>query len=261
LSYFENGYEVFHSKEILNKINDINGLLGELLGLDSSSEDFFHRVHEELQEKFIDIDSYTGFLKALTNSPLVQSITNSSDLLNWVANCGVKRPTLVTPPILHVVSESLIINREKVFTPPHQDVISTKGSISQVVIWIPLHDVHPNNFGIKAFSGTHKLGTLATDPSPFGHTVKPEYYSGMDSTYLTLEKGDSVIFSQYLIHKTHPVGEFRMALSFRFNDIEDDAWRQRKYFVPFERVPITASYDDDRDQAPVETKRFFDKQS
>ena len=260
MNYYENGFEIFHSTEILGKINQINQHLGEILGLDSATEDFFERVHEKLKIKFLDNDSYIGFLKAFTNTPLVQSISHSSDLLNWVTKCGIKAPTLVTPPILHVVSESLVINRDKVFTPPHQDVISTKGSIGQVVLWIPLHKVAQDNFGINAFSGSHKMGILDTDPSPFGHTVKPEIYKELKSSYLSLEKGDSVIFSQYLIHQTHPIGEFRMALSFRFNDIQDEAWRMRKYFVPFERVPNPTKYDDNRDQSPSDVKAFFGSQ-
>ncbi len=258
MSYFKNGFEVFKSAEVLQKLHEINQHLGEILEIDSSSGDFFDNVHEELKKKFTDVDTYTGFLKAFINTPLVQSISNSTELLKYVEKCGVKRASLVTPPILHVVSNSLLINREKVFTPPHQDVVSTKGSIGQLVIWIPLHNVEQDNFGITAFSGTHKMGTLPTDYSPFGHTVKPEYYEGLDSKYLNLDMGELVIFSQYLIHKTHPVGKFRMALSFRFNDMLDEEWRKRKYFVPFERLPVTSKYEDDRDQAPKDVKDFFE---
>jgi hypothetical protein len=32
----------------------------------------------------------------------------------------------------------------------------------------------------------------------------------------------------------------------------------RKYFVPFERVPNSAKYDDKRDEAPSEIEAFFD---
>jgi ectoine hydroxylase-related dioxygenase (phytanoyl-CoA dioxygenase family) len=176
-----------------------------------------------------------------------------------VSKCGIVNPTLVTPPILHVVARDLVSNEAKVFTPPHQDVISTKGSVGQLVIWIPLHDIEENNFGINAISGSHKLGALDIDASEFGHMVKPALIDGMSSSYITLKKGDSIIFSQYLVHHTHTIGKFRMALSFRFNDISDSQWKKRKYYVPFERVPIKDEFDDSRDQAPVNVTDYFNQ--
>jgi hypothetical protein len=257
--YFDDGYTVKQLPSIAEKLREINSLLGILLGVDPESEGFLELVHDNLAHKFTNRDNYFGFLKAFTNSPIVQSISADPQLISLVRECGVQNPSLVTPPILHVVAKDLIADESKVFTPPHQDVISTKGSIGQVVVWIPLHDVFVDGYGISAIPGSHKLGTLQTDASGFGHTVKPSLIEGMQSKYLDLAFGDTVIFSQYLVHHTHTVGKFRMALSFRFNDISDVDWARRHYFVSFERVPVKSHFEDLRDQAPSDPMAYFSK--
>jgi hypothetical protein len=255
--YFENGYSVSNLSTLKSKLIEVNSLLAELLDLDSSQRDFFERVHEELVKKFQNRDLYFGFLKAFTNSPIVQSVSADPELLDFVKNCGIRQASLVTPPILHVVAKDLIVDASKVFTPPHQDVVSTKGSVGQVVVWIPLHDVEFDNFGISAIPGSHKMGLLETQHSGFGHTVKSDLISDLSSEYLTLEFGDAVVFSQYLVHHTHTIGEFRMALSFRFNDMTDADWIDRSYFVSFERVPITTKFEDNREQPPSDNSHYF----
>jgi phytanoyl-CoA hydroxylase len=259
MSYFESGYVVVNCGDVAADIQRINGLLATILSLDAGDPNFFDLVNGKFTELFQDKEEYLGFLKAFTNSPIVQAISSRTELLEHVKKCGVENPTLVTPPILHVVGNGLIINEAKVFTPAHQDVVSTKGSVGQVVVWIPLHNVDEDNFGICAIPGSHKLGLLETDPSEFGHTVKPVLIDGMKSEYLSLKQGESVIFSQYLVHQTHKIGKFRMALSFRFNDISDEAWRKRKYFVPFERIPVGKEFEDLREQPPKIVKEYFDR--
>jgi hypothetical protein len=255
--YFEDGYTVKQLPSVAVKLKEINSLLGNLLGVDSESKELLDEVHSRLVEKFANRDNYFGFLKAFTNSPIVQSISADQELISLVKECGVKNPSLVTPPILHVVAKDLIIDESKVFTPPHQDVISTKGSIGQVVVWIPLHDVPVDGYGISAIPGSHKLGKLKTDSAGFGHTVKPSLIEGLPSKYLELSFGDTVIFSQYLVHHTHTIGNFRMALSFRFNDISDTDWAKRNYFVSFERVPVTSQFEDLRHEAPTVSIDYF----
>lgn len=82
--YFQNGYTVSNLSTLKAKLTEVNSLLAELLDLDSSHQDFFNRVHEELVKKFQNRDLYFGFLKAFTNSPIVQSVSADPELLDLV---------------------------------------------------------------------------------------------------------------------------------------------------------------------------------
>ena len=182
--FFEKGLILNELPSLKEHLREVNALLGSLLGINSNDEHFFEKVHHKLVIKFQNRDNYLGFLKAFANSPIVQSIPSNNSLLSSLELCGVKVPSLVTPPLLHVVAEDLIINSEKVFTPPHQDVVSTKGAVGQVVVWIPLHDIGTESYGIGVIPGSHKLGVLETEDSGFGHTVKSCLISDLSKEYI-----------------------------------------------------------------------------
>jgi hypothetical protein len=252
-TYSENGFAVGNSPTVANLIKKAVNLLAELLGSDSD----LVSIHKQLVILFENQATYVGFLKSFANTPEILSFASDPDVIALAQKCGVQIPSLATPPILHVVSNSLLINRDKVFTPMHQDVISTRGTIGQTVIWIPLHSVAKDNFGIRVLPGTHRLGALGTDFSEFGHTVKKQLIPNVPELEVELGLGDIVSFSQYLIHKTHTVGNFRMAVSFRFNDMADNGWKNRHYFAPFTRGYDSNKYEDGREIAPVNVESYF----
>lgn len=226
-------------------------------GVEMEFRDFNH-LGELLSKVFNqNKEAYTGLLKAFANSPAVQSFATLPSIVSFAQDLGIREPSLVTPPILHVVKDNLILNREKVFTPAHQDVVSTKGSVGQLVFWIPLHDIDLENYGIEAWPGSHLLGELPSDESGFGHTVSKNFVPGEKPVYLKMNQGQVVAFSQYLIHQTYTRGNFRLAVSFRFNDALDPGWVARNYFSAFDRVANTRSYDDKREKAPKDTVEYF----
>lgn len=254
--FLTKGFGLFNSQSVLerNKKNLAN--LCTLLGINGEID--FATIESGLAEIFRENpEKYTGLLKAFSNTPDFISYAIDNQVLGFVRDCGIAFPTLVTPPILHVVSDKLIINKNKVFTPPHQDVVSTKGSVGQVVVWIPLHEIIPNNFGIQAWPGTHLNGQLPSEYSDFGHTVKSDLIPNEQPKYISMQNGDICIFSQYLIHETYKYGKFRMAASFRFNDALDNNWAERKYFVPFGRNEDKSEYEDSRHLAPTDVHDYF----
>lgn len=254
--FSEHGYKVENSNSIIEFNRNSISNLCDLLKISKSSKQ--EDIENALYELFkTNVDRYTGLLKAFANTPDIIKYSNNSDVIELVKKCGVANPSLVTPPILHVVSEKLILNRAKVFTPPHQDVVSTKGSVGQVVVWIPLHAIEPENYGICAWKGSHRNGLLESSYSEFGHTVASNLVPNEPSTYITMENGDICVFSQYLIHETCTVGNFRMAVSFRFNDASDPSWAERNYFVPFTRSEDKTSYEDSRQVAPTKVNHYF----
>ena len=131
----------------------------------------------------------------------------------------------------------------KVITPFHQDVTSTLGSIGQIVVWVPLHDVTRDNYPVSAVLGSHKLGILETKETEFGLGVaNAKEFEDKDEA-IELVCGEFLLFSSYLVHRTLNKGDFRMAVSFRFNDLSDKNWQQRNYFNPFQRHYDRSMYE------------------
>lgn len=219
---------------------------------------------EELGKVLVDIfesdrEKYVGLLKAFANTPTVQKFATLPGITTLAQELGVVSPSLVTPPILHVVKDDLILNRGKVFTPAHQDVISTKGSVGQLVLWIPLHTVSADNFGVEAWPGSHLLGALPSANAEFGHTVLEKFIPLTNPDYIEVQKGEALVFSQYLIHRTCSSGQFRLAVSFRFNDAQDKDWAARKFYSAFDRVQNTSKFEDSRELAPKDALEYFQR--
>lgn len=252
------GFTVEHLDSVEVKCTEAVFLLGQLLGLEEDKINLSN-IHSKLVDLFkFDVEQYTGFLKAFANTPTIQSFSIDKSLIEVAENCGIKVPSLVTNPILHVVGEDLILNRAKVFTPAHQDVVSTKGTVGQTVVWIPLHDIDVDNYGINVYPKSHLNGILPSSTSDFGHTVNADLIPMIGKKeYVEMSTGDVCFFSQYLVHETHQTGNFRLAVSFRFNDLSDHSWKKRKYFVAFGRSEDKKYYDDERQNPPAKCENYF----
>lgn len=192
--------------------------------------------------------TYFGLLRAWARSAEVLALCTSSPVVSAVLDCGVSSPSVVTEPTLHVVSPNLVQTQDKVFTPFHQDYYSTRGSIGQCVVWIPLHDVRENHATVEVLPGSHLLGPLPTIETEFGSATTGEITESL-GCQLRLKTGDFLVFSSMLVHRTTaptiestalpegsegPVNQ-RWAISIRFNDLDDAGWRDSNYTNPFGR--------------------------
>ena len=259
-NFFVDGVQVTHSDSLVDLIDRIwelfDSLADEKSELLTSPIDRFRIYLTHMFDN--DRTKFFGLLKALASTPAIVSLSTHPDVLRAVEMCGIKNPTLVTPPILHVVSQRLMENKDKVVTPFHQDVTSTLGSVGQVVVWIPLHTVSRDNYAISATLGSHKNGILETKQSEFGLGVSDtELFENQDQV-IELIRGQILLFSSYLVHRTLSHGDFRIAASFRFNDLGDESWVDRNYFNPFQRSYDSSMYDINR-TALTKNLDYFNK--
>jgi hypothetical protein len=72
-----------------------------------------------------------------------------------------------------------------------------------------------------------------------------------------MKPNDLLAFSMYLVHRTLKQGKFRMAISFRFNDMADHEFAKRYYYSPFIRMVDEKEYNDNREWPPQESKNYF----
>jgi len=258
--FCKDGFVIQEVAGIQELIKDCLDSLTRIASLGISEKfETFEELGMLLERQFNrDNEVYTGILKAFANTPYVQRFATLPGIVELARSLGILEPSLVTPPILHCVKDELILNREKVFTPAHQDVVSTKGTVGQLVFWVPLHSILQDNFGIQAWPGSHLKGQRPSTYSPFGHTVSSEEIPKSDPEYLNMKKGEVLVFSQYLIHQTFKHGTFRLAISFRFNDALDQQWADRKFFNAFQRVENNEQYADLRNVPPKDCNLYFE---
>jgi phytanoyl-CoA hydroxylase len=249
----DTGYTIANSPRLMDAANEILWGLSRSLGLMdySQSPQLSNKLLAALQQTYeSDRDQYFGLLRAVALMPSSLALPHTSEIIEAAISLGIEVPALVTPPILHIVAPSLMATQEKVITPWHQDMWSTRGSSNQVVVWIPLHDVDQDNYPLEVLPQSHLAGLRPTHTTEFGLAVEATKEEEIASKAVELKKGECCVFSSYLVHRTSQIGVFRMAVSFRLNDLLSHEWAHRKFFNPFTRHIDSTDYRDGR-QLPM----------
>jgi hypothetical protein len=189
---------------------------------------------------------YLSSARLASNLIDIKRLCLSIELENQIRSLGLKGVTVPTDPVLHIMSRELQVEGGYLGFEPHQDWVSMQGSLNSVVAWIPLCDVDEDSFPIQVVPESHRYGMIdnkcihndgsrITQGSETSINIKI-----LDSDFLDVlvSKGDLVIFSSWLIHRTKidPGLKPRIAISTRFEDFSDATWAARNYPSAYKRV-------------------------
>ena len=192
------------------------------------------RLHSHFEKHYISKFSSDGarnrnLIKIFTHDPLVSSIMLSPSILSQL-QVYQGHPVSTGPLVSHWTSTD---NTGAGFGLPfHQDWPSMATSSRSIVCWLPLKDVDQSGHSIEVIPGSHSRGALPGRQTDAGYVVDmPE---GATSQVLELKQGQILFMSAWLIHRTfvNPTcqpAEFKLALSQRFDDLEDPYWRDRNF--------------------------------
>ena len=128
----------------------------------------------------------------------------------------------------------------------HQDFPSVQGSLDGVVVWLPLVKVDRNNFPLEVIPGSHKHGLM-----PLGGEdnasweIPPDRYRESDYVAVPVDVGDVIFMSMFTVHRSSmngTPGRYRLALSTRFDNGDEDTFIKRCYPSAYERIVHRAPY-------------------
>lgn len=154
---------------------------------------------------------------------------------NVLSELGLVFPVISTRPVLYFNHVSISKHEYIYKSPPHQDWRSIQGSLNSVVVWIPLVDVtQESKLGpLEIIPGSHLWGLQDTvEDAWFRHIpdMRDEDFVPVD-----MNVGDVLFFSTFLIHRsgenTSPYP--RYSCHFRYNDINEQTFIDRKYPNPY----------------------------
>ena len=223
-SYFDEGHKVFDTnlqdvlktiqqrfiqifnesavKHGLGQINDES----DIIRLDKEHHDVWVAAYDQLR--------YLPEIMGLANHPTIIEKANS---------CGVKFPVFCGRPI---VRADIPNDKEHDF-PSHQDYVYNHGSLNSITIWIPFQDVTVKMGALKVIPKSHLEGSV---PVKDGLIVNPDLskYVPMPMSF-----GQILVFSQFLHHKSglNESDKIRFSLQLRYNDLSDDSWASRHFYV------------------------------
>jgi phytanoyl-CoA hydroxylase len=160
--------------------------------------------------------------------------------IELIKEIGLKEPNISTRPVLYFNHPKLA--KQKVFykVDAHQDWRSMQGSLNSVVIWVPLIDINKNLGALEVLPGSH-LDGLRTDyvDNGFGMVnLSEEEQKKLISVEVNV--GDVLLFSSFLIHQSgeNITDKPRWSSHFRFNDLSDPTFINRKFAHPYIYKPM-----------------------
>jgi len=198
------------------------------------------RDHGAFSQLLLDLfaSDRASYLAAARQTQYLASVHRlglSESILHLLRDIGVEVPSQSTRPVIHFMADGLRIEGGYHKTPAHQDWRSVQGSLDGVTLWLPIYDVGPNDYPLELVPGSHRRGLLPSIDDPFGHRIADGEV--LDDAFhpLTLRRGDIVVFSGFLVHRTGASGgsRVRIALSYRFNNAAEPSYIKRNYPNPY----------------------------
>jgi hypothetical protein len=196
--------------------------------------------HGALSQLLLDLFSRdrASYLAAARQTQYLASVHRlglAPAILQMLGEIGVAVPSQSTRPVIHFMADGLRIESGYHKTPAHQDWRSVQGSLDGVTLWLPLYDVGLDDYPLEVVAGSHRRGLLPSVDDAFGHRIADDAVPDEAFRPLRLRRGDIVVFSGFLVHRTGARGgnRVRVALSYRFNNAADPSYVERNYPVPY----------------------------
>lgn len=202
--------------------------------------------------------SYIGAARLTQYLPSLHRLGAGSPIIDLVRSLGLERPVISTRPVVHIVSDTLVVSNGYHRAPAHQDWRSVQGSLDALVVWLPFINVESGQNALEVVPGSHRKGLMPTVPHAFGTEVQPGLFADSDFVPLVVAPGDVVALSMFLVHRTGKADgpNVRWAASFRYNNLDERTFIERDFPNPYIYKPRDERLFEDF-PAPADIERVF----
>jgi phytanoyl-CoA hydroxylase len=190
-------------------------------------EDLFESALFELFEHHQ--TDFVGCGKQIQHLVSLHRLGTDDRVMSVLAELGLSFPNVNTRPVLYFNSRHLA--KEEVYWRvfPHQDWRSMQGSLDATVVWVPLMDIDTSLGAIEIVPGSHLRGLMTTEVDHgFG---KVDEFSDSDFVPVEVRRGDALVFSAFLVHRsgTNATRSIRWSCHFRYNNLAEPTFVERGY--------------------------------
>ena len=216
----------------------IKGLLEEIVTLSQPDEvgscaspDLFHRVEVCLLDLIGSVPSeeYLSLLRAIKSSVWVKQISTCTEIVALARKLlNSNNISQRGNPVLHLTGEKFQLKGKSLAAPWHQDWPALRSSKNTLVVWVPLGGAETTG-ALKFKKGSHKNGLIETLDIGAVYEIDPIQLEEYETIQKGTLAGDAVFFDSLTAHSSESTEGLRMALSFRFEDLSCDNWKDRKF--------------------------------
>ena len=271
--YANNGYYI---KEGIITQKECETLVDDMIQLTKKYADYYNiKYNSELSNEEllydilkniykIDPDIYFSFVKQSGSFSKLYNLNKlfyNENIQNILKELGFENISIPVSLQINMYCD-FAINTEyrdgKIGLDAHQDWPQTRGSLNNIVCWIPLVDINEDKLPILAVKGSHLDGFL--DGETNSHTIIVDKYNENDYQPITLNKGSCLCFNGWLVHKTgifHNDEHIRIAIALRFNDNDDNYFISSVYKTAYSIIMNRDKYQTPTPYKDVIVNKFL----
>lgn len=254
--YRENGYliveDIFdpvHLDEALEHFNCSFVQQLERMNLTIASGATLDALHQNMASLLAaSIPLYLATLRMCSKLYGVYRLMTADRLRHACADLGIATPLFQTTPVLHLMSNKLVIPGGYQGLDAHQDWTSVQGSLDTITTWIPFMDIDPQLFTLEVAPKSHLLGLLSGDQEQHVFKVDEKHFTEDSFVPVCVGKGGVCLMSNFTLHRSSRRGDerIRISVSGRYENASESTFITREY--PFtqqksmQRGLITADF-------------------
>lgn len=227
--YEENGFVIMEKFFTDDEIDTLKNDLASLF--ENTFQEKVEDIREFISKKYSDKDKWQSIARTMYDMFSYVRLNSDKKVEDLLKIIGLRKPMYSSRGEIRLDMP----NDDKYRQPDHQDWIYTCRSFNAVTTWTPMHNVSIDDGTISVIPKSHKFGLLDYDVlmNPRRFVIKDSLMKRFekDRTFVEINKGDMVVFSQMLIHGSgiNQTNLARMTFQFRFTDSEEISFIKRGY--------------------------------
>ncbi|WP_085908712.1 phytanoyl-CoA dioxygenase family protein [Kiloniella majae] len=172
---------------------------------------------------------YLALLRAIKASVRVKQISITPSVISKAQKLlNSNHISQRSDPVLHITGKKFQLSDRSLAAPWHQDWPALRTSKHTLVVWVPLGGAKGK--GALSFKvGSHQNGVINSGDVDTVYSIDNEEVSDFDTLFQGMPEGDAAFFNSLTVHSSQDIDEFRMAISFRFEDLTCPEWRKRQF--------------------------------
>lgn len=153
-------------------------------------------------------------------------LATSNELIEAAHLLGIGFPSLCGFPVTRV---DMPADKDHILG-AHQDYPYHRGSSGSLTLWVALQDTDTPLGPVGVARGSHLVGEIATQD---GIIADPDTLAAYQFESYPVKVGQVLAMSQMLVHRSGPnySDRVRFSVQIRFNDLNDNRYGKRFFFV------------------------------
>ncbi len=246
-TYRRQGY--FHARGVLplaaldETTRDMNRVVTQQLsrlGLPVASDDGMTGLYANLKCLHrADLKAYLASLTLWAKLYSLHSLVMHPNLAALAREVGVTLPVFQTQPVMHLVSDQLLIPNGYQGFDVHQDWTALQSGLDTMGIWIPFVDIDRDLNTMEVIPGSHLQGLCEGTQGQHVYAVSPSCYREDDFVPVEVQRGDVFLMAIFTVHRSGKRGRpgaLRLSCSARYENAAEPTFVERLYPFTQRRV-------------------------